>query len=109
MVHYLTYDGSYEAEFYTDIMNVTLGHHEFLVEQKWRKIRQKIRPIDYKFMRLWLQELALVTTITCDMTKKSCEVTSISCEIIGLQFHATVSGWYTQQIYASNFWKKVSE
>ena len=40
------------------------------------------------------------------MTKKSCEVTSISCEIIGLQFHATVSGWYTQQIYASNCGKR---
>ena len=57
-------------------------------------------------MQLWLQKLTQVTTITYDVTRKSCEGTSISCEIIRLQFHATVSVWNTQQIYASNCGKR---
>ena len=70
------------------------------------KLGKKIRPIGYKFMQLWLQKLTQVTTITYDLTRNSCEGTSISCEIIRLQFHATVSIWDTQKIYASNCGKR---
>ena len=82
-----------------DIVRSSLNRNE-------EKLGKKIRPIGYKFMRLWLQKLTQVTTITYDVTRKSCEGTSISCEIIRLQFHATVSVWYTQQIYASNCGKR---
>ena len=82
-----------------DIVRSSLNRNE-------EKLGKKIRPIGYKFMGLWLQKLTQVTTITYDVTRKSCEGTSISCEIIRLQFHATVSVWYTQQIYASNCGKR---
>ena len=82
-----------------DIVRSSLNRNE-------EKLGKKIRPIGYKFMRLWLQKLTQVTTITYDVTIKSCEGSSISCEIIRLQFHATVSVWYTQQIYASILWKR---
>ena len=78
----------------------------FWLNRNKGKYGKKIRPIGYKFMRLWLQKLTQVTTITYDVTRISCEGSSISCEIIRLQFHATVSVWYTQQIYASNCGKR---
>ena len=57
IVHYMTHDGSYEAELYTDFINVTLGHSEFLVEWKLRKNRQKNKAY-------WLQIHAAVATKT---------------------------------------------